>query len=116
MLCAFSVGEQIVDPDTNEVLGAEETLRGSVVVTESRQRFARVRYAAEPFEIANGDVRRRPAQSQAKEQPPARQQSGPSWDDQNNEGQDAILLKPRNLRRHLVDASVGVPWRGAPGR
>ena len=86
VLSAFSLGEQIVDPDTNEVLGAEETLRGSVVVTESRQKFARARYAAEPFEIANGDVLRRPAQSQTRERPAARQQSGPSWDDQNNGG------------------------------
>ncbi len=86
ILSAFSVGEQIVDPDTKEVLGAEETLRGSVVVTESRQKFAKARYVADPFEIANGDVLRRPTSSQKQKQPTARQQSGPSWDSQNDLG------------------------------
>ena len=82
VLSAFSVGEKIVDPDTKEVLGAEETLRGSVVVTEARQKFSKARFAADPFEVASGDVLRRPTPAQMPKKPAARQQSGPSWDDQ----------------------------------
>lgn len=86
VLSAFSVGEKIVDPDTKEVLGAEETLRGSVVVTEALQKFSKAKFADEPFEVANGDVLRRPSRAQERKRNAERRESGPSWDGQNNEG------------------------------
>ncbi len=86
VLSAFSVGEQIVDPDTKEVLGSEETLRGSVVVTEARQKFSRARFASKPFAIASGDVLRRQTRAQAEQRPASRKRSGPAWDDQNDQG------------------------------
>ena len=45
-LVAFSVGESFVDPDTGEILGAEETEIGSVVVTEAEARFSKARVVA----------------------------------------------------------------------
>lgn len=40
-LAAFEVGEGFTDPDTGEVLGAEETLIGKVEVTEARSKFSK---------------------------------------------------------------------------
>lgn len=65
-LTAYEVGEQVVDPDTGEVLGAEETALGSVHVTSVEPRFSRAKPLGD-FPISVGSVlKRSPKQSQRK--------------------------------------------------
>ena len=86
VLSAFIVGGKIVDPDTKEVLGAEETLRGAVIVIEAHQKFSRAKFVDEPLKVANGDVLRRPSRAQEMKRDAKRKEPSPSWDDQNSEG------------------------------
>ena len=61
-----TLGEGFVDPDTGEVLGADEEDAGYVVVTDTRPRYsiADVVYATRPFEV--GDVARKMTRSEGR--------------------------------------------------
>ena len=60
-LTLYEVGEQIVDPDTGEVLGEETTPIGSVKVESVEERFSRAR-AAGDFPVEVGSVLKKPDQ------------------------------------------------------
>ena len=55
-LVAFQVGESFVDPDTGEILGAEETELGMVQVTQAEDKFSRARVVSASGEISAGDT------------------------------------------------------------
>ena len=79
LLAVFDAGEKIVDPDTNEVLGVEETLRGTIRVTAALPKFSKAAFVEKPFPIKRGDVvRRQPA--------PENEPAGPSWEDESHTG------------------------------
>lgn len=59
-LMLFETGESFVDPDTGEVLGAEETELGRVQITEAQTRFSKARVIGEPVAVAAGAVLKRP--------------------------------------------------------
>lgn len=82
-LSVFDVGEKIVDPDTGETLGAEETLRGSITVTRAHQKFSRARFTKHPFEIGRGDVVRRPSRRERRKHTSERKRSGTKWETEN---------------------------------
>lgn len=65
-LKVMTLGEGFVDPDTGEVLGADEEDVGFVVVTDTRPKYsiADVVYAIRPFEV--GDVARQLTRSESK--------------------------------------------------
>jgi len=58
-LVAFEVGESFVDPDTGEVLGAEETEIGRVEITRAEARFSRAQIVGENAFNAEGATLRR---------------------------------------------------------
>ena len=62
ILALFEVGEEIMDPDTGEVLGAEKTEVGTVQVTAVEPKFSKARIVGEVFPIAVGSVLQRTAQ------------------------------------------------------
>lgn len=62
-LAMFEVGEEIVDPDTGEVLGADTTETGMVEITAAEPRFSRAR-ALEGNPTAGSVLRRVVEQSQ----------------------------------------------------
>ena len=59
-LTLFEVGESFVDPDTGEVLGAEETELGRVQITVAETRFSKARLIGEPIAVSAGTVLKRP--------------------------------------------------------
>ena len=77
VLSAYAVGESFVDPDTGEVLGAEETLIGSVRVVSATSRMAQAE-SIDGGSVGVGSVLRRdvvaPSESSGR-----RQRSGASW-------------------------------------
>ena len=79
VLSVFDVGEQFVDPDTKEVLGSEEILRGSIRVTAAFPKFSKAGVADQPFSVARGDIVRRPTRSEVDKRAAERTRSGPSW-------------------------------------
>lgn len=60
-LVLFEVGETFTDPDTGEVLGAEEKELGRVEITHVEQKFSKARTLGEAFNVASGSVLKRPA-------------------------------------------------------
>lgn len=74
-LTLFEVGEQIIDPDTGEVLGAEATAIGTVQVTSVEPRFSRAR-ALGDFPIAVGSVLKRAVPVKPKKGARKRKRSG----------------------------------------
>ena len=83
-LSVFDVGERIVDPDTGEVLGSEESFRGSITVTRAHQKFSRARFTKHPFEIRRGDVVRRPSRRERRKHAAERKRSGVKWETENS--------------------------------
>ena len=77
VLSAYAVGESFVDPDTGEVLGAEETLVGSVRIVSATSRMARAE-SVDGSTVGTGSVLRRnvAATGETKER---RQRSGAAW-------------------------------------
>lgn len=65
-LKVVTLGEGFVDPDTGEVLGADEEDAGFVVVTDTRAKYSvsDIVYATRPFEV--GDVARQMTRSEGK--------------------------------------------------
>ena len=65
-LKVVTLGEGFVDPDTGEILGADEEDAGFVLVTDTREKYsvADVVYATRPFEV--GDVARQLTRSEGK--------------------------------------------------
>ena len=65
-LKVVTLGEGFVDPDTGEVLGADEEDAGFVVVTDTRQKYSvsDVVYAIRPFQV--GDVARQMTRSESR--------------------------------------------------
>ncbi len=64
VLDVFVVGEEFVDPDTGEVLGAEEEKIGQVRVTSAQAKFSKatlVEGSGDPDDIAKGSICRRVA-------------------------------------------------------
>lgn len=59
-LILFEVGESFTDPDTGEVLGAEEREIGRVQITEAEQRYSKARFISEPLPVAAGTILKRP--------------------------------------------------------
>ncbi len=78
-LAAFSVGEAIVDPDTGEVLGAEETPAGMVEVTAAEPRFSRARPVGDGSLIGEGTTLKRMAVADSSGQGGGRKRSGARW-------------------------------------
>ena len=62
ILALFKVGDEIMDPDTGEILGAEKTEVGTVQVTEVEPKFSKAIIVGEAFPITVGSVLRRTAQ------------------------------------------------------
>ena len=87
ILSVFDVGEQFVDPDTNEVLGSEETLRGTIKVTSAVPKFSKAAFADQAFQIARGDIVRRPSKTETAKQEAERTPSGASWETGPNQEQ-----------------------------
>ena len=75
VLAAFAVGESFVDPDTGAVLGAEETLLGTVTVVSSDARMSRAESGAGA--MAAGTVLRRSRVTSGDK--PERRRAGSSW-------------------------------------
>lgn len=73
----YAVGEAMVDPDTGEVLGAEEVLIGRVVVTEVEAKFAKARLLKDQGVVRGAVLRpvapaaEKPDSESAAEAPPA---------------------------------------------
>ena len=80
VLSVFDVGEQFIDPDTKEVLGSEETLRGSITVTSTRPKFSKAKFADQPFAVTRGDIVRRSTRTETAKRAAERTHSGPSWE------------------------------------
>ena len=77
-LSAFTVGESFVDPDTGEVLGAEETEIGMIEITRAEPKFSRARVVT--GEIAQGSTLKRPIGAEsADQQQKKRKRSGARW-------------------------------------
>lgn len=77
-LSAFSVGESFVDPDTGEVLGAEETEIGMIEITRAEPRFSRARVLT--GDVGQGSTLKRLIDAElADEQPKKRKRSGARW-------------------------------------
>ena len=74
VLSVFDVGERFIDPDTKEVLGAEESLRGSIKVTSTYPKFSKAQFVGQPFSVVRGDIVRRPSMTEA----PVEQPRGPA--------------------------------------
>ncbi len=60
-LGVFAVGEQIVDPDTGEVLGADETEVGLVEIVRAEAKYSTARLVSGDAEIAVGSTLKRAA-------------------------------------------------------
>ena len=75
-LAAFSVGESFVDPDTGEVLGAEETEIGVIEITRAEPRFSRAK--AVSGDIGQGATLKRLVSEGTADQP-KRKRSGARW-------------------------------------
>ena len=59
MLALFKVGEQFTDPDTGEILGAEETEIGLVEVISAEPKFSKARIVGEAPPIVAGSILKR---------------------------------------------------------
>ena len=77
-LAAFSVGEAIVDPDTGEVLGAEETPAGMVEITRVEPRFSRAIPVGDGSLIGQGTTLKRMV-ADSSGQNGDRKRSGARW-------------------------------------
>ena len=84
MLAAFEVGEQFIDPDTDEVLGSEETEIGMVQVVAAQSRFSKARVVGEGAPIVAGSILKRSKIAVAKEGPAKRKMSGSSFNEHTN--------------------------------
>ena len=84
MLAAFEVGEQFIDPDTDEVLGSEETEIGMVQVVAAQSRFSKARVVGEGVPIVAGSILKRSKIAVAKEGPAKRKMSGSSFNEPTN--------------------------------
>lgn len=73
-LAAFSVGESFVDPDTGEVLGAEETEVGVIEITRAEPRFSRAKTVS--GDIGQGATLKRLVSDESSDQPNKRKRSG----------------------------------------
>ena len=78
-LAAFSVGESIVDPDTGEILGAEETEIGMVEVTRAEPRFSRAAPVGDGSRIGTGTTLKRLVSVDAADEGSGRKRSGARW-------------------------------------
>jgi curli biogenesis system outer membrane secretion channel CsgG len=66
-LKVFSIGEQLIDPDTGEVLGSEEELIATLEVTSAQSKFSKaIVVEGEPSKIKNGMLARVVAGADAK--------------------------------------------------
>ena len=84
VLTAFEVGEQFIDPDTNEVLGSEELEIGMVQVVATQSRFSKARVVGEGVRIAAGSILKRSKTVVVKEKPAKREMSGSSFYEPSN--------------------------------
>lgn len=75
-LALFEVGESFVDPDTGEVLGAEETEIGRAEISRAEARFSRARMMDAQVVVEAGSVLKRPASANGNA---AGQRSGSEW-------------------------------------
>ena len=75
-LALFEVGESFVDPDTGEVLGAEETEIGRAEITRAEPRFLRARMLDAQIVVEPGSVLKRAATATGNA---AGQRSGSEW-------------------------------------
>ena len=75
-LALFDLGEQFVDPDTGEVLGAEETQTGVVQVVAAETKFSKGVVLESSKSVAAGNILRRIATPPADEGPAQRERSG----------------------------------------
>lgn len=75
-LALFEVGESFVDPDTGEVLGAEETEIGRAEITRAEPRFSRARMMDARVVVKAGSVLKRPASADGNA---SGQRSGSEW-------------------------------------
>ncbi|MCY3927209.1 MAG: hypothetical protein OXG81_02905 [Acidobacteria bacterium] len=75
-LAAFSVGESFVDPDTGEVLGAEETEIGVIEITRAEPRFSRAKTVS--GDIGQGATLKRLVSEESSGQS-KRKRSGARW-------------------------------------
>lgn len=82
VLSVFDVGEQFIDPDTKEVLGSEETLRGSITVTAASPKFSKAKFADQGFPVARGDIVRRPSGTETAKRAAKRTRSGATWENE----------------------------------
>ena len=55
----FETGESFVDPDTGEVLGADETEMGIVEIIRAEPKFSRARIVGQPFDVMAGSTLKR---------------------------------------------------------
>ena len=78
LLEVFSVGEAMLDPDTGETLGFEETKLGSLRVSEVLSRFSKATFADEPREFPKGAICRRAPQPPTS-RPNAPRTRPPGW-------------------------------------
>ena len=87
VLSVFDVGEQFIDPDTKEVLGSEETLRGSITVTATFPKFSKAKFADQAFQVARGDIVRRPSRTETAKRAAERTRSGATWENESTAGE-----------------------------
>ncbi len=76
MLALFEVGEQFVDPDTGEILGAEETEIGMVEVISAEPKFSKARIVGEAPSVAVGSILKRSKIAAAEQTSQKRKRSG----------------------------------------
>ncbi len=77
-LAVFEVGEAFEDPDTGEILGAEETELGLVEIIRSQAKFSHAKVIGEEnFEVKVGSTLKRVASSENKSK--KRKRSGGRW-------------------------------------
>ena len=76
VLALYEVGEQFIDPDTGEVLGAEETEIGTVQIISAEPRFSKARIMEKDTPVVVGSILRRSKIAQAANQSTKRKRSG----------------------------------------
>jgi len=77
-LAVFEVGEAFEDPDTGEILGAEETELGLVEIIRSQAKFSRAKIVSEEkFDVKKGSTLKRVVSSENKNK--KRKRSGGRW-------------------------------------
>lgn len=57
-LNVYSLGDEIVDPDTGETLGSEESLKGQIAITETNAKFSKAEAVTDGFTPKKGMVGR----------------------------------------------------------